>query len=57
MIDKDIREVWYRGIEIGFYPGILFGVRTYEEQWRTNVVLYTPFFIDICFKTVYKEVE
>jgi len=38
-------------LSLGFYPGILFGFRTYIERNRVNHVLYIPF-IDICF-TVY----
>jgi len=29
-------------IEIGIYPGILFGVRTYENESTTEHVLYLP---------------
>ena len=39
-------------LSFGFYKGILFGVRTYEEEVRTNHVLYIPF-VDVCL-TVYK---
>jgi hypothetical protein len=39
-------------IEIGLYPGILFGIRTYvEKDYKTHVV-YLPF-IDLAI-TVYK---
>ncbi len=34
-------------ISFGFYPGILTGFRSYEEQDKTNHVLYIPF-IDVC---------
>jgi hypothetical protein len=30
-------------IEVGFYPGMLLGVRTYEEPEHTTHVLYIPF--------------
>jgi|TARA_R110001606_G_scaffold263253_1_gene411905 hypothetical protein len=30
-------------IEVGFYPGILAGIRTYEEPEHTTHVLYIPF--------------
>ena len=30
-------------LSIGFYPGILFGFRTYEEPNHTTHVLYIPF--------------
>jgi hypothetical protein len=33
-------------LSIGFYPGILFGFRTYEERDFVTHVLYIPF-IDI----------
>ena len=33
-------------LSLGFYPGILFGFRTYEEDDRTVYVLYLPI-IDI----------
>ena len=39
-------------IEIGFYPGLLFGIRTYEEPDQTAIVLYIPF-VDLAF-TFYK---
>ena len=35
-------------IEIGLYPGVLFGVRTYNDPDRKIHVLYLPF-IDIAF--------
>jgi len=38
-------------IELGFYPGILFGIRSYEEPTQTAYVLYIPF-IDLAF-TIY----
>lgn len=33
-------------LSLGFYPGILFGMRTYEEENQTIYVFYLPF-IDI----------
>ena len=36
----------YWSLTIGFYPGILFGFRTYEEKNFNTHVLYLPF-IDI----------
>jgi hypothetical protein len=33
-------------ISLGLYPGILFGVRTYEEKDFTTWVIYLPF-VDI----------
>ena len=32
---------------IGFYPGILFGMRTYREKKKNNQVMYLPF-VDFC---------
>jgi len=40
-------------ITIGFYPGILIGIRTYEEKLFNEHVLYLPFCIDIALK-IYK---
>tara|TARA_B100000287_G_scaffold99599_1_gene91688 strand:- start:135 stop:296 length:162 start_codon:yes stop_codon:yes gene_type:complete len=34
-------------LTVGFYPGILIGVRTYEEKDYYMHVLYLPF-IDVC---------
>ena len=39
-MDKKIRG-W--SLTIGLYPGILLGVRTYEELEFTTWVLYLPF--------------
>jgi hypothetical protein len=39
----------YWSISIGFYPGILFGFRTYEEKDFNTHVLYLPF-VDIAFE-------
>ena len=39
-------------IEIGIYPGILFGIRTYDEPEQISFVAYIPF-IDFCL-TCYK---
>lgn len=33
----------YWSLTIGFYPGILFGFRTYEEKDFNTHVLYLPF--------------
>ena len=35
-------------LSFGYYPGILLGFRSYEEESKTNHVLYIPF-IDVCF--------
>ena len=39
-------------LSFGMYTGILFGFRTYDEDFKTNHVLYVPFF-DVCL-TIYK---
>lgn len=31
-------------LAIGFYPGVLFGIRTYHEETYDTHVLYLPFF-------------
>jgi hypothetical protein len=36
----------YWSVSIGFYPGILLGMRTYEEPTFSTHVIYLPF-IDI----------
>ena len=45
MSDKEDK---YWCIEIGLYPGILFGSRAYKEGDFTTYVIYLPF-IDIAF--------
>jgi hypothetical protein len=42
-------------LEIGLYPGVLIGIRTYEQKDVNEHVLYIPF-IELCL-TVYKETE
>lgn len=42
-------------LEIGIYPGILLGIRTYENEGMTEHVLYFPLVEFIL--TVYKEEE
>jgi hypothetical protein len=39
-------------LEIGLYPGILFGLRTYPEKEFNQHILYLPF-INICL-TIFK---
>jgi len=39
-------------LSIGTYPGILFGIRSYEEEEQTTHVLYVPL-IDIALE-IYK---
>ena len=34
-------------ISLGFYPGILVGFRSYDQEDDTNHVLYLPF-VDLC---------
>jgi hypothetical protein len=43
-------------ITIGLYPGILFGIRSYDQPEVDLHVLYLPFFIDIALE-VQKEIE
>ncbi len=38
-------------LSFGTFPGILFGIRTYREQYKTNHVLYVGF-LDACL-TIY----
>jgi hypothetical protein len=45
--NQDDERYW--SFTIGFYPGILFGLRTYEEKDFTTYVLYLPF-IDFAFE-------
>ena len=37
---------------VGFYPGVLFGMRTYTERNKQNHVIYLPL-VDFCL-TLYK---
>ena len=48
--DKDAKPNW--ALSFGFYPGILFGMRTYEEPTQTAYVFYLPF-VDVAYE-VYK---
>ena len=36
---------------MGFYPGVLIGMRTYRERNRNNHVIYLPF-VDFCLTTI-----
>ena len=36
---------------VGFYPGVLIGMRTYKERNRNNHVVYLPF-VDFCLTTI-----
>ena len=44
---KDVKKNW--SLSFGFYPGILFGMTTYEEETQTAYVFYLPF-IDVAFE-------
>jgi hypothetical protein len=46
-----VKNNW--SLSIGFYPGILFGMRTYEEPKQTVYVIYLPF-VDFAFTTYNK---
>jgi len=48
--DKGNNPVW--SLSLGFYPGILFGMRTYHEEEQTTHVFYLPF-IDLAIE-IYK---
>ena len=50
MDEKEKKVAW--SIEIGFYPGIVMGIRSYEEPEHTTHVLYLPF-VDLAL-TVFK---
>ncbi len=43
-MDKKTKDNW--SISIGFYPGVLLGARSYEEEKQLTHVLYLPF-VDI----------
>jgi hypothetical protein len=45
--DKGVKPNWT--LSFGFYPGILFGMRTYEEPTQTAYVFYLPF-IDVAYE-------
>ena len=47
---EEIKHNWSLGI--GFYPGILFGARTYDEPELVAHVIYLPF-VDIALE-IYK---
>ena len=50
MDEKEKKVAW--SIEIGFYPGIVVGIRSYEEPEHTTHVIYLPF-VDLAL-TVFK---
>ena len=39
-------------LSVGFYPGLLFGLRTYDEPEQNSYVFYIPF-VDVALE-VYK---
>tara|TARA_B100001939_G_scaffold217918_1_gene187516 strand:- start:39 stop:188 length:150 start_codon:yes stop_codon:yes gene_type:complete len=43
-------------VSVGLYPGILIGIRSYEQEDVVQHVLYLPF-IDIAFEFVKEENE
>ena len=49
-MEKKIKDNW--SLSLGFYPGILFGIRTYEEGDAIVYVLYMPF-VAIALKIYY----
>jgi hypothetical protein len=49
-MEKKIKDNW--SLSIGLYPGILLGMRTYEEPKQIVYVIYMPF-VDLAL-TIYK---
>jgi|TARA_R100000781_G_C4000359_1_gene100076 hypothetical protein len=49
-MEEKIKDNW--SLSIGFYPGILFGSRAYDESDRLTYVLYIPF-VDVALE-IYK---
>ena len=47
------KEKWNWSLSVGFYPGLLFGCRAYEEKDRLTYVFYLPF-VDIALELPYK---
>jgi len=41
-------------LSIGLYPGVLFGIRSYESEGITDHVLYLPI-VELCL-TIYHDV-
>ncbi len=48
----DNKEKLNWSLSFGFYPGILFGCRAYEEEKSITYVLYLPF-VDIALEYPY----
>ena len=46
-IGDKVDKTW--SLSFGFYPGILFGMRTYDEPTQTAYVFYLPF-IDVAYE-------
>ena len=46
------KEKWNWSLSVGFYPGILFGCRAYEEENQLTYVFYVPF-MDVAFTMPY----
>ena len=46
------KEKWNWSLSLGFYPGILFGCRAYEEENQLTYVFYVPF-VDVAFTMPY----
>jgi|TARA_R110002096_G_scaffold55773_1_gene142870 hypothetical protein len=40
-MDKEVKKNWT--LSLGFYPGVVLGMRTYEEEEQTSYVFYIPF--------------
>jgi len=51
MKKNEMKNNW--SLSIGTYPGILFGMRTYEEPKQIVHVIYLPF-VDFAFTTYNK---
>ena len=45
-----MRDNW--NLSFGTFPGLLFGMRTYREEYKDNHVIYLGF-LDVCL-TIYK---
>jgi len=48
------RKIVGWGIDIGLYPGVLVGARSYPEEHFVEHVLYVPF-IELCLTIDYEE--
>ena len=47
-----MRKITAWELSLGTYKGILFGIRSYEEETYTNHVLYLPL-VDLCLTVYY----